>query len=67
MNSVSSVIGGKVGVKFDVEKYRKDFPVLKEKMHGKPLVYLDNAATAQKPQAVIGLFSDWPVILIATE
>ena len=38
---------------FEVEKYRKDFPVLKERMHGKPLVYLDNAATTQKPQAVI--------------
>ena len=32
---------------------REDFPVLKQKIHGKPLVYLDNAATAQKPQAVI--------------
>src|SRR5262245_47573077 len=38
---------------FDVEKIRADFPVLKQKIHGKPLVYLDNAATAQKPQAVI--------------
>jgi cysteine desulfurase/selenocysteine lyase len=38
---------------FDVEKIREDFPVLKQKIHGKPLVYLDNAATAQKPQAVI--------------
>lgn len=38
---------------FDVDRYRKDFPVLQQKMHGKPLVYLDNAATTQKPQAVI--------------
>jgi cysteine desulfurase/selenocysteine lyase len=38
---------------FDVEKIREDFPVLKQKIHGKPLVYLDNAATSQKPQAVI--------------
>ena len=45
--------GGKIQVKFEVEKFRKDFPVLKEKMHGKPLVYLDNAATTQKPQVVI--------------
>jgi selenocysteine lyase/cysteine desulfurase len=30
---------------------REDFPVLKQTIHGKPLVYLDNAATAQKPQA----------------
>jgi len=38
---------------FDVERIREDFPVLKQTIHGKPLVYLDNAATAQKPQAVI--------------
>jgi cysteine desulfurase/selenocysteine lyase len=38
---------------FDVEKLRQDFPVLKQTIHGKPLVYLDNAATAQKPQSVI--------------
>src|SRR5262245_18260665 len=37
----------------DVAKIREDYPVLKQKVHGKPLVYLDNAATAQKPQAVI--------------
>ena len=37
----------------DVEKIRKDFPILKETIYGKPLVYLDNAATTQKPQAVI--------------
>ena len=38
---------------YDVEKIRKDFPILTQKIHGKPLVYLDNAATSQKPQAVI--------------
>ena len=38
---------------FDVEKIRADFPVLKQNIHGKPLVYLDSAATAQKPFAVI--------------
>lgn len=38
---------------FDVEKVRRDFPILREKPRGKPLVYLDNAATSQKPQAVI--------------
>ncbi len=38
---------------FDVEKIREEFPVLKQTIHGKPLVYLDNAATAQKPRAVI--------------
>jgi cysteine desulfurase/selenocysteine lyase len=38
---------------FDVQKVRRDFPILSQKIHGKPLVYLDNAATTQKPQAVI--------------
>jgi cysteine desulfurase/selenocysteine lyase len=38
---------------FDVWKIREDFPILKQKIHGKPLVYLDNAASTQKPQAVI--------------
>ncbi len=38
---------------FDVRRIREDFPILKQKIHGKPLVYLDNAATSQKPQAVI--------------
>ena len=37
----------------DVEKIRKDFPILHQEVHGKPLVYLDNAATAQKPSVVI--------------
>ena len=39
--------------KFNVEDIRKDFPILKEQVYGKPLTYLDNAATTQKPQAVI--------------
>ena len=38
---------------FDVRRVRQDFPILHETVHGKPLVYLDNAATAQKPQVVI--------------
>lgn len=38
---------------YDVKKIRSDFPVLNQQVHGKPLVYLDNAATSQKPQAVI--------------
>jgi cysteine desulfurase/selenocysteine lyase len=38
---------------FDVQKVSKDFPVLEQKVHGKPLVYLDNAATTQKPLAVM--------------
>jgi len=38
---------------YDVQKIRKDFPVLHQQVHGKPLVYLDNAATTQKPLAVL--------------
>jgi cysteine desulfurase/selenocysteine lyase len=38
---------------FDVSKIREDFPILHQSVHGKPLVYLDNAATTQKPLAVI--------------
>ncbi len=38
---------------FDVMRLREDFPILKQKVHGKPLVYLDNGATSQKPQSVI--------------
>jgi len=37
----------------DVAAIRQDFPILAQRVHGKPLVYLDNAATTQKPQAVI--------------
>jgi len=38
---------------FNVVRIREDFPILKEQIHGKPLVYLDNAATTQKPRAVM--------------
>jgi cysteine desulfurase/selenocysteine lyase len=38
---------------YNVEAIRRDFPILRRQVHGKPLVYLDNAATTQKPQAVI--------------
>jgi len=38
---------------YDVEAIRRDFPILAREVYGKPLVYLDNAASAQKPQAVI--------------
>ena len=37
----------------DVARVRADFPILQQRVNGRPLVYLDNAATAQKPQAVI--------------
>ena len=48
-----STAGSVIATDFDVETIRQDFPVLKQTIHGKPLVYLDNAATAQKPRAVI--------------
>jgi cysteine desulfurase / selenocysteine lyase len=38
---------------FDPERVRREFPILEQRVHGKPLVYLDSAATAQKPRAVI--------------
>jgi cysteine desulfurase / selenocysteine lyase len=43
----------RTGAELDVHTVRKDFPILHHPVHGKPLVYLDNAATTQKPQAVI--------------
>ena len=47
-NRVATVVAG-----FDVGRVREEFPALKQLVHGKPLVYLDNAATTQKPQFVI--------------
>ena len=44
---------------FDVAKIREDFPILKRRVHGKPLVYLDNAATTQKPKSVIAALTDF--------
>jgi cysteine desulfurase/selenocysteine lyase len=42
---------------FDAHSIKRDFPILHQKVHGKPLVWLDNAATTQKPQAVIDRIS----------
>jgi len=42
---------------FDVNAVRRDFPILQERVHGKPLIWLDNAATTQKPQSVIDRIS----------
>jgi len=44
---------------FDVNKIRKDFPILSQKIYGKPLVYLDNAASTQKPAIVIDTISKY--------
>jgi cysteine desulfurase/selenocysteine lyase len=43
----------RTATEFDVQKVREDFPILRRKVHDRALVYLDNAATSQKPQAVI--------------
>lgn len=42
----------------NTDEIRKEFPILGQKVHGKPLVYLDNAATTQKPQCVIDAISE---------
>ncbi|MCX6162617.1 MAG: SufS family cysteine desulfurase, partial [Ignavibacteriae bacterium] len=44
---------------YDVNKIRKDFPILQTQIYGKPLVYLDNAATTQKPQCVISAIDNY--------
>jgi cysteine desulfurase/selenocysteine lyase len=46
-------------VGFDVQAIRRDFPILQERVHGKPLIWLDNAATTQKPQSVIDRISHY--------
>ena len=43
----------------DVQAIREDFPVLRRKVYDRPLVYLDNAATSQKPQSVIQALVDY--------
>ena len=53
MKAVPQYFGAREGRAFDVTRLREDFPILRQKVHGKPLVYLDNGATSQKPQAVI--------------
>ena len=50
---------GKPTVKFDVEKIRQDFPILAREIYKKPLVYFDNAATTQKPTAVINKITEY--------
>jgi cysteine desulfurase / selenocysteine lyase len=46
-------------IMFDVQKIRADFPILSQKVNGKPLVYFDNGATAQKPKVVIDAISKY--------
>ena len=46
-------------IMFSIDKIRADFPILNRKVHGKPLVYLDNGATSQTPQVVIDAIVDY--------
>lgn len=48
-----------MNTKLDLNAIRNDFPILSQKVHGKPLVYFDNAATTQKPQQVINALVDY--------
>ncbi len=57
MRELSSMIGSSASG-FDVERVRRDFTALHQQVHGKPLVYLDSAATTLKPQVVIDTVSD---------
>ena len=60
-SAVPAAGGGRGGLLptgfFDVEAVRRDFPILQERVHGKPLAWFDNAATTQKPQSVIDALS----------
>jgi len=56
MNPLTSRAGGSV---YDIDRIRGDFPILSETVFSHPLVYLDNAATAQKPAAVLDALADY--------
>lgn len=58
MTMISAERPGRAG-EFDVWRIRQDFPILRQSVHGKQLVYLDNAATTQKPQAVIDALTSY--------
>jgi len=59
MRVVSARAAEPAGRTFDPQRARADFPILRQTIHGKPLVYLDSAATAQKPQRVIDAVSSF--------
>jgi cysteine desulfurase / selenocysteine lyase len=44
---------------YDIEKVRRDFPILEREVNGRPLVYLDNAATSQKPRQVVETLTNY--------
>jgi len=53
MTAAGENVAGNPATALDVARIREDFPILHQEVHGAPLVYLDNAATSQKPRAVI--------------
>jgi cysteine desulfurase/selenocysteine lyase len=55
----SAATAARARTSFDVQRVRRDFPILAERIHGKPLVYLDSANTSQKPQAVLDAMDDY--------
>jgi len=57
MNAPDAAAARATATAFDVERVRRDFPILAEQVYGRPLVYFDNAASAQKPRAVIDSIS----------
>ena len=57
-SALEIVPGGNATAAYDLEKIRADFPILGQTVYGKPLVYLDNGASAQKPRTVIDAMSE---------
>jgi len=57
MTTATSTTG--LNVQLDVQRLRAEFPILQERVHGKPLVYLDSANTSQKPQVVLQAMDDY--------
>jgi cysteine desulfurase/selenocysteine lyase len=53
MRAAAEITQEKAGLNFDAERIRRDFPILDREVHGRKLVYLDSAATSQKPQVVL--------------
>jgi cysteine desulfurase/selenocysteine lyase len=56
---MSVAVGRAAVTEFDPVRYRQDFPALSREVHGKPLVYFDNANTAQRPRAVIAAVDEY--------
>src|SRR6187549_924373 len=58
-SEIHNQVEQQVSKTFNAESIRKDFPILNEKVYGKPLAYFDNAATSQKPLSVISALTDY--------